>query len=202
MSMQNIVDFIIELDKLKNVTRKNKPIGQSRAENSAEHTWQIAMLALAAQNYAQTPVNIDRVIKMLLIHDIGEIDTGDTIVYADIDWESEKQKELAAVKRIFSLMNQPQLAAELLALWQEFEAGQSDDAIFANALDRAMPPLLNLHSNGQSWVENGITYDAVVKRIKAPIVAGCPPLWAFIEERLNREQAVGWFGTRTPDDAV
>lgn len=192
--MQHIVEFIIELDKLKSIMRKNKPVGQSRNENSAEHSWQIAMLAIAAESYAATPVHIDRVVKMLLVHDIGEIDTGDTIVYANIDWESEKQKELVAVERIFGLLRNEALEQQLLTLWQEFEAGETDDAVFAHALDRGMPPLLNLHSNGQSWVENGITYDAVVNRIRAPIMKGCPKLWEFIEKQLNEQRDKGWFG--------
>src|SRR5437016_1529070 len=106
--MQQIVDFILELEKLKGVTRKTRPLGLERYENSAEHSWQIALLAASIAQYAGTPINIDRVISMLLIHDIGEIDTGDTIVYAEEGWAERKAAEFAAVTRIFGLLPEPQ----------------------------------------------------------------------------------------------
>ena len=102
--MQPIVDFILELDKLKAVTRATRPIGLDRYENSAEHSWQIAMLAVSLASYAEGPVDIDRVVHMLLVHDIGEIDTGDTIVYAEEGWEARKAAERAAVSRIFGML--------------------------------------------------------------------------------------------------
>jgi putative hydrolase of HD superfamily len=191
--MQPIVDFILELDKLKAVTRRTRPIGLDRYENSAEHSWQIAMLAVSIAPYAEMPVNIDRVVRMLLVHDIGEIDTGDTIVYAEEGWEARRAAELAAVRRIFGLLPESQ-AATLLELWQEFEAGVTPEARFAHAVDRAMPALLNLANGGQSWRENGITYARVVARIGPPIRAGCPALWAYMEERLAEAHRTGWFG--------
>src|SRR5258707_11834846 len=100
-AMQAIVDFILELDKLKGVTRKTRPLGLDRYENSAEHSWQLAMLALSLASYAESAIDINRVIRMILVHDIGEIDTGDTMVYAEGGWEDRKLAELAAVKRIF-----------------------------------------------------------------------------------------------------
>ena len=191
--MQAIVDFILELDKLKGVTRKTRPLGLDRQENSAEHSWQIAMLAAAMQPYAAQSVDINRVIRMLLVHDIGEIDTGDTIVYAEGGWEERKAAELVAVKRIFALLPTPEGAA-FLALWQEFEQGETAEAQFANAADRAMPVLLNLANNGQSWRENGISHERVVQRIAPPIKAGCPALWDYLEQRLEFARLQGWFG--------
>lgn len=191
--MQQIVDFILELDKLKGVTRKTRPLGLDRQENSAEHSWQIAMLAASLAHYAPEPVDMNRVIAMLLVHDIGEIDTGDTIVYATEGWEERKAAELAAVQRIFGMLPASQAAA-LLALWQEFEAGETPEARFANAADRAMPVLLNLANNGQSWRENGISYQRVVDRIRGQIEQGCPALWAYLAQRLAQAQAQGWFG--------
>ncbi len=193
--MQHIIQFILEVDKLKNVIRANKPVGQSRNENSAEHSWQIALLALAMQRFAQPEVDINRAVKMLLLHDIGEIDIGDTIIYANIDWQAEKEKELAAVKRIFGLLNHAATEQEFLDLWLEFEHNQTATAQFANALDRAMPPLLNLASNGQSWVENGVSYEQVVKRIRQPIESVFPELWQYIHHQLAEHQCQGWFGT-------
>jgi putative hydrolases of HD superfamily len=191
--MQQIVDFILELDKLKGVTRKNRPLGLERYENSAEHSWQIALLAMSLAPYAEEPIDIDRVVGMLLVHDIGEIDTGDTIVFAVGGWEERKAAELTAVQRIFGLLPQAQ-GARFLELWLEFEKGETADARFANAADRAMPPMMNLANNGQSWRENGISYQRVVERIGPPIKAGCPKLWAYLEARLEEEYRKGWFG--------
>jgi putative hydrolase of HD superfamily len=191
--IQQIAAFIIEIDKLKGVTRKNRPLGLDRFENSAEHSWQIALLALSLASYAAEPIEINRVVAMLLVHDLGEIDTGDTIVFALDGWEERKAAELAAVKRIFSILPEPQ-AARFLDLWLEFDACQTPEARFAHAVDRAMPPLLNLSNNGQSWRENGISYRRVIERIGPPIKAGCPAMWAYIEGRLNEERDRGWFG--------
>ena len=159
--MQKIVDFVIELDKLKAVTRKTRPLGLVRQENSAEHSWQIAMLAASLEPYAGTKIDINRVISMLLVHDIGEIDTGDTIVYQTEGAVERKAAEWVAVKRIFGILATPQ-AAQFLALWEEFEADETPDARFANAADRAMLVLLNLANHGQSWIENGISYQRVI----------------------------------------
>ena len=191
--MQAIVDFILELDRLKGVTRKTRPLGLDRQENSAEHSWQIAMLAASLQPYAAQPVDIHRVIGMLLVHDIGEIETGDTIVYAEEGWEERKAAELAAVTRIFGLLPQAQ-GARFLALWQEFEDGETAEARFAHAADRAMPVLLNLANNSQSWRENGISHERVVKRIGPPIREGCPALWVYLEAQLEHARQQGWFG--------
>jgi putative hydrolase of HD superfamily len=193
--MQPFVDFVLELDKLKTVTRKTRPLGLERYENSAEHSWQIAMLALSLAPYAAAPVEIDRVVRMLLVHDIGEIDTGDTIVYLEEGVEARRAAERAAVCRILGLLP-PVQGAPLVALWQEFEAAVTPEARFAHAVDRAMPALLNLANNGQSWRENGITHARVVARIGPPIAAGCPALWAYMEARLADAERAGWFGTR------
>jgi putative hydrolases of HD superfamily len=192
-NIQQIVDFVLELDKLKGVTRKTRPLDLDRYENSAEHSWQIAMLAASLAHYAETPVDINRVIGMLLVHDIGEIDTGDTIVYAEEGVEERKAAELVAVQRIFGLLHEKQ-SATFMALWHEFENGDTAEARFAHAADRAMPVLLNLANNGQSWVENGISHQRVVKRLKEPIQAGCPALWDYLEIRLEDAHERGWFG--------
>jgi putative hydrolases of HD superfamily len=192
-NMQQIVDFVLELDKLKGVTRKTRPLDLDRYENSAEHSWQIAMLAASLAHYAESPVDINRVIGMLLVHDIGEIDTGDTIVYAEEGIAERKAAELVAVQRIFGLLHEKQ-SATFMALWHEFENGDTAEARFAHAADRAMPVLLNLANKGQSWVENGISHARVVKRLKDPIQAGCPALWDYLEVRLEDARERGWFG--------
>ncbi|AXF85468.1 hypothetical protein DTO96_101199 [Ephemeroptericola cinctiostellae] len=192
-TLQPIIDFIIEIDKLKDVTRKTKNLSLDRYENSAEHSWQIALLATTLAPYAAEPIDLNRVILMLLVHDIGEIDTGDTIVYADANWDALKAEEFTAVQRIFGILPEAQCAV-FLALWQEFELNATAESRFANAADRAMPALLNLANHGQSWRENGISHKRVVQRLKAPIKDGCPALWDHMEKQLNEAQNNGWFG--------
>jgi len=191
--MQQVVDFILELDKLKGVTRKTKPLGLERYENSAEHSWQLAMLASALVRFAEQPIDLDRVISMLLVHDVGEIDTGDTMVFVEGGWEERKAAELLAVQRIFGMLPDPQ-GARLLSLWQEFESGETAEARFAHAVDRAMPVLINLASGGQSWRENGISHERVLRRVAPPIREGCPALWTYLEARLDDAKRQGWFG--------
>jgi len=191
--MNEVVIFVLELERLKSVTRKTRVVGSDRFENSAEHSWQIAMLASALAPHAPHEVDMTRVVAMLLVHDVGEIDTGDTLVYVEEGEAERKAAERAAVERIFGLLPAAQ-AAPFVALWQEFEDGTTAEARFAHAADRAMPALLNLANAGQSWIEHGITHERVVKRIGPPIEAGCPALWAWMRERLDEELARGWFG--------
>ncbi len=191
--MQQIIDFILELEKLKGVTRKTRPLGLDRYENSAEHSWQLALFAISLERFAGSPVDMNRVVRMLLVHDIGEIDTGDTIFFAEGGWDDRKAAELSAVKRIFGLLPEDQ-AAEFLCLWQEFAQAESNEALFAHGVDRAMPVLLNLANEGQSWRENGISYERVIHRIKPPIQTGCPALWEYLEGRLEEARNKGLFG--------
>jgi putative hydrolases of HD superfamily len=196
-ALQSVVDFALELDRLKGVTRKTRPLGLERYENSAEHSWQIALLAATLAPHAESPVDVDRVVRMLLVHDVGEIDIGDTMVYTEGGWEERKTAELAAVTRIFGLLPAGE-GASFVALWREFEEGATAEARFANAVDRAMPVLLNLANAGQSWCENGIGHARVVGRVAAPIRNGCPALWEYLETRLEAERRRGWFGMGDP----
>ena len=122
--MQQIVDFILELDKLKGVLRKVRPLALDRYENSAEHSWQLALLAISLARYAEGPLDLNRVIRMLLVHDVGEIDAGDVMFFAHVNWEERKAAERAAVTRIFSILPQED-SSDLLQLWHEFEEGES-----------------------------------------------------------------------------
>jgi putative hydrolase of HD superfamily len=191
--MQEIVDFVLELDKLKGVTRKVKPLGLDRYENPAEHSWQIALLATSLVRFAAPGVDLDRVIAMLLVHDVGEIDTGDVMAFVEHGLEERKAAEAAAAARIFGLL--PGREGErMLELWREFEAAATPEARFAHAVDRAMPVLLNLANQGQSWRENGISHERVVRRVGPPIRAGCPALWEYLEARLDAARGLGYFG--------
>lgn len=191
--MQAHIDFILELDRLKGVTRKTKPAGLDRYENSAEHSWQIALMAQSLAHLAAEPVDVARVVEMLLVHDVGEIDTGDTLVYVETGWAERKAAERAAVQRIFGLLPEGR-GQRFLDAWQEFEDEATPEARYAHAVDRAMPALLNLANGGQSWRENGVTHAKVVARIGPPIEAGCPALWAYMRSKLDAAQREGWFG--------
>lgn len=191
--MQHIIDFVLELDRLKSVLRRTRPAGLDRFENSAEHSWQIALLAASLEPYAEEPVDIDRVVPMLLVHDVGEIDAGDLYIYAEGGWEEREAAERASVTRIFSLLPEPQ-RSHFIGLWEEFEAGQTPEARFARAADRAMPVILNLANRGQSWKENGITYERLLDRVAPAIERGCPRLWAHLKTRLDAAERDGWFG--------
>ena len=192
-TLQPTIDFIRELDKLKGVERKTRPLGLARFENSAEHSWQLAVLAMALSRYAEGAIRVDRVVSMLLLHDIGEIDTGDTIAYAMEGMEQRKIAEEAAVKRICAILpDDPGNHFE--SLWQEFEAEETPEAKFAHAMDRSIPIILNLANNGQSWRENGISYEQVIKRNGPAVQAGCPALWAYLQRQLDEARANGWFG--------
>lgn len=191
--MHEIICFILEVDKLKNVSRKVRPVGLDRYENSAEHSWQLGLFATSLAPYADPNTNIDHLIRMLLVHDIGEIDTGDTFVFVQGGWDQRKAAELIAVKRIFGLLPQNQAAA-FLELWEEFELSQTPEARFAKSVDPAMPVLLNLANHGGSWLENGVSYERVVGRVGPQIQEGCPALWDYIEQQLEDTHKDGWFG--------
>jgi putative hydrolase of HD superfamily len=191
--IQSFVDFVLEVDRLKAVTRKTRSPGQDRYENPAEHSWQIALLASALAPEVDASLDVSRINGMLLVHDLGEVDTGDTIVYATEGWAERAAAELAAVQRICGHLP-PARAKHLLGLWHEFDQAQTPEARFAHAVDRAMPVLLNLANSGQSWRENGISHAQVVARIGPPIEAGCPALWRYLQPRLEDAQTKGWFG--------
>jgi putative hydrolases of HD superfamily len=193
-TVQPIVDFIREMDKLKSVERKTRPLGLARFENSAEHSWQLAVQAMALARYSDGPIKIERVVSMLLLHDIGEIDTGDTIVYATEGLEQRKAAEQEAVKRMCAMLPS-ELGESFLSLWQEFEDAETPEARFAHAMDRSVPIILNLANNGQSWRENGIRYEQVIKRNGPAVRAGCPVLWAYLQQQLDEARDRGWFGT-------
>lgn len=172
--------FLREIDRLKSVVRQSPLLDRSRKENSAEHSWHLAMYALLLQEHAAASVNPERVIRMLLIHDIVEVDVGDTPIHGANTGPSQAEREDAAAVRLFGLIPGEQGAA-LLALWREFEAGRSDDASFAKALDRVQPLLVNLRTDGGTWRENGITLEQVLARYGPTIARGSPTLWAVCE---------------------
>lgn len=183
--MKQQFQFIIEIDKLKTIFRQSYLIDGERKENDAEHSWYLAMLAITFEEYAAEPVDLLRVIKLVLIHDLVEIDAGDTFVYDVAGNATKKARETAAAERIFPLLPADQ-AAEIRALWDEFEEAATPEAKFANALDRIAPMLMNYESGGMTWKEHHTTMNAVLKRNHQTIIDGAPQLWHYIEDMLSK----------------
>lgn len=157
MVLEKEIQFILALDALKNVNRRNFNLDNSRRENTAEHSWQIVVFAQILLPYAKNKIKIDllRVIKMLSIHDVVEIEAGDTFIFDEAAMTGKYDRELAAAKKIFGILGDP-LGSEFLSLWMEFEAEETPDAIFACAVDRIMPFLLNVYGSAESWTEANV----------------------------------------------
>lgn len=185
------IAFLTEADRLKSVLRATKLCDGSRFENTGEHSWHVALYALVLAEHAATPINVDRVLKMMLIHDLVEIDAGDTPIHsaAARDAATQEAEEQAAAVRIFGLLPSDQ-AAELRALWNEFEAAETDDAIFAKSIDRVQPVISNLETGGQSWTDYNVTRAQVETRVGTKVSRGAPALWLALRTRLD-----DWFGT-------
>jgi putative hydrolase of HD superfamily len=184
------LEFIVEIDRLKQVLRQTAIMGGERRENSAEHSWHLAVMALTLAEYAGETIDILRVLRMLLIHDLVEIDAGDTFCYDAQANLSKAAREQAAAARIYGLLPAGQ-GGELHALWEEFEAGETAEARFANALDRLQPLLHNYHNQGGTWRAHGITRDAVLRRM-APIQEGAPVLWPYVLSVVEASCAAGY----------
>ena len=181
-SVQDKIKFINELDKLKAVLRQTKPLGLDRFENSAEHSWQATLTALVLLEDAEPDVDPLTVLKMMLIHDVVEIDAGDVFTYDETARADIADKEEAAARRIFGLLP-GKLGEEFLSLWLEFEAAKTPSAIFAKAIDRVCPVLQNLAMQGESWVRHGISRQRVIKKNEG-IGEACPKLWDEMEKEL------------------
>lgn len=176
--------FLTEADKLKSTLRATMLCDASRHENSGEHSWHIALYAMVMAEHARTPINIDRVIKMLLIHDLVEIDAGDNPIHGDHDPAEMEAIEQAAATRIFGLLPDDQ-AQTFRALWDEFEAAQSDDAVFAKSIDRVQPVVANLETGGRSWVDYAVTREQVETRVGVKVQKGAPAIWAALKARID-----------------
>ena len=186
--------FLAEADRLKSVLRASTLADGSRRENSGEHSWHIALYAMVLADQAGPGVDIARVIRMLLIHDLVEIDTGDTPIHAH-DGQAHGSADVlaleqAAADRIFGLLP-PGQAAEFRALWEEFEAAATPDAIFAKSLDRVQPVMQNLATDGGTWVDYNVTRAQLETRVGQKIARGAPRIWAHLAPILDR-----WFAVR------
>ena len=178
------VAFLTEADQLKLVDRATSLTDASRRENSAEHSWHVALYALILADQAHPDVDISRVIKMLLIHDLVEIDAGDAPIFGQYDTDKLAQEEAAAAARIFGLLP-PDQACNLRQLWNEFEAATSPDSQFAKSMDRFQPPNQNLASGGGTWAEYNVTLDQIETQVGSKIARGAPALWHWLKPRIK-----------------
>jgi putative hydrolases of HD superfamily len=177
------VEFVVEIDGLKNVLRQTLLTDKSRRENSAEHSWHLAIMAILLAEHAAAEIDVARVVKMVLIHDIVEVDCGDVLVYDEDAHVGKAERESAAADRIFGLLPDDQ-AAEFIALWLEFETRETAEARFAAALDRFQPILHNCRTQGAAWQAHGITADRVLARNRH-IADGSPALWEFARRMIT-----------------
>ncbi|MGY0035230.1 HD domain-containing protein [Pedobacter sp. NJ-S-72] len=177
------VAFIHEIDKLKYIQRKTRLFNSDRRENDAEHSWHLAMMALILAEHANEPVDTLKVLKMLLIHDLVEIDSGDVFLYDTIVNHDNTIAERKAAERIFGLLPAEQ-AKEFIAIWEEFETGDTPEARFARSMDRFEPILQNVSNQGGTWTEYNVPYDTVMEKTRK-IQYGSESLWDFTETLID-----------------
>ncbi|NCB85286.1 MAG: HD domain-containing protein [Bacteroidia bacterium] len=185
----NQIEFIREIDKLKYIFRKTKLINSDRPENDAEHSWHLAMMAFVLAGHANEPIDLEKVMKMVLIHDIVEIDSGDVFAYDTTKSHDNFDEELKAARRIFGILPEEQ-AEEFINLWIEFEEMKTPESKFARSLDRLEPLLQNASNNGGTWREFDVKYDKVIEKKKA-IKDGSEELWKFAENLIDESVEKG-----------
>ena len=178
------IAFLNEADKLKTVLRGTTLCDASRAENSAEHSWHLTLYALVLADQAGPEVDINRVIKMLILHDLVEIDAGDNPIFGDYDAAEMEAQEQIAANRIFGLLPDD-LRDDLRSIWEEFEAAESPTARFAKSLDRFQPPMQNLASGGGSWTDYNVSEAQIEEKVGRKIAIGAPALWSYARARIS-----------------
>jgi len=184
------IEFIVECDRLKEIFRQTINTQSRRAENDAEHSWHLCLCVIVLAEHVNLPtLDLLRVLKMLIVHDLVEIDAGDTFAYDTAGMATQHAREVVAADRIFGLLPADQ-GRDLRALWDEFEARQTPESKFAAAVDRFQPMLLNCRSQGAAWQRHGVTHDRVVARNRH-IADGCKELWRYAERMLEEVVAAG-----------
>jgi putative hydrolase of HD superfamily len=189
------IQFILEIDKLKSVQRQSYLLKQNRHENTAEHCWHLALMALLLAEYAESEINLGHLIELLLIHDLIEIYAGDTYCYDEDEIQDQEEREAQAAAKLFNQLPRDQ-STRLHELRDEFEEGQSSEARFAALLDRLMPLLLNYYTGGRSWKEHGITADQVLARNRL-IREGSGQLWSFAQSIIEDSISKGYLATES-----
>lgn len=177
------LQFITEIDKMKTIIRRTLLIDGSRRENDAEHSWHIAILAMILQEYASKPINIDKVVKMCLVHDLVEVYAGDTFAYDAVGNTTKLQRETQAADKLFSILPEGQ-GDEIRNLWEEFDAHETSDAKFALAMDRLQPILHNFMTEGHTWHEGNVTSDKVLARNEG-LKEIAPELWDILNKIID-----------------
>jgi putative hydrolase of HD superfamily len=183
MRLDQQIAFLNEADKLKNTIRATELCDNSRYENSAEHSWHLTLYAMVLADHAGPGVDMTLVIKMLILHDLVEIDAGDNPIFGDLDHAAIALQEQAAADRIFGLLP-ADLRDEFRAIWEEFEAAESPSAQFAKSLDRFQPPMQNLQSGGGSWTDYNVSEQQIHARVGSKIAIGAPGLWDYAKPRI------------------
>lgn len=184
------LDFMLELDKMKSIYRQTYVLHEDRKENDAEHSWHLAILAFMLEEYAAEPIDTLKVIKMVLLHDVVEIDAGDTYLYDEEGYKSKAEREEKAAQRIFGLLPDDQ-RDEYYALWREFEDDITYESRFASILDRMQPLLLNYTKGGIAWKEHGVHKEQVLSRNR-PYFDASHELAEGIESVIEDAAAKGW----------
>ena len=187
--LEKQLNFIIEIDKVKNILRKSKLFDGNRFENDAEHSWTVCIMALLLREFSNFSVNIEKVIIMLLIHDIVEIDAGDTFLYS-AERKNAYNNEKDAAERIFGLLEEEQ-KEYFIKTWKEFEEKETNDAKFATVFDRLEPLLQNYITEGYTWKKYNITYDVIIKNNKH-IENGSKEIWQFVLKLLDKSIEKGY----------
>ena len=189
--LQQQIQFLIEADKIKSILRRNRILNGERHENDAEHSWQLALMAIVLAEHADPQINLLHVVKMLLIHDLVEIDAGDTFAFDPDALKTQRDREEQAAARVFSLLP-ADMAAEMSALWEEFEAQATPEAKFAGAMDHLGGGVLpNCRHDGGCWREAGVSAERVKAR-NCAIAAGSPVLWDYAEALIDDAEARGF----------
>lgn len=182
--LEQQIEFIYEIDKLKYINRMTCLFNSNRNENDAEHSWHLCMMALVLAPQSEEKLDMLKVLKMLLIHDIVEIDAGDTFLFDTKKNHNNTEEELVAAQRIFGLLPEAQ-AEELITIWQEFEAAESAEAKFAKAIDRLAPMMQNASNNGGTWAQHNVPYETVIEK-KKRIKEGSETLWEYAKDLVDR----------------
>lgn len=190
--LERQIKFIAEMDKLKQVYRQTYLLDRSRKENDAEHSWHISVMAVLLSEYSNEKIDVFKVVKMLLIHDIVEIDAGDSFIYDIKLHEDKKAREEKAADRLFNILPEDQ-AREFRSLWDEFESRSTAESKFAAALDRVQPLLHNYLTQGKSWQEHGISPEHVYARNRH-IEEGSEELWDFARSLIDESVDKGYLG--------
>ena len=183
------IEFIKEIDKLKYIQRRTRLFNSDRNENDAEHSWHLAMMAIILSQHSNAAIDVLKVVKMVLIHDIVEIDAGDTFIYDTVKNHVNTDDERLAAERIFGLLPKEQ-AEELIRIWEEFEAGETDEAKFAKSMDRLEPLLQNVSNNGGTWKEYNVDYKKVYEK-KQIIRNGSISIWNYAENLIEESVTNG-----------